>query len=83
MKFYRRRTYKNQLGKLQLIAFAVFIALSSAIAFYVWQNGSDTVLGIPLQISLISLVLPILCGGLIFWFARKYDELSWQRDDER
>ncbi len=79
----RRTGYARQLNKLQLIGGCVFAIVLGVVLTLVWQLGTQLFLGIPMQIGLISLLLPIVLGVLVYWFAHMHDKLSWQRDDER
>lgn len=79
----KRSSYARQLSRFQLIGISVSAIAFGAIFVAVWQFGELLLLGAPLQISLISIFLPILLGAVIIWFARKHDQLSWKRDDER
>ncbi|MCP4071089.1 MAG: hypothetical protein GY742_05025 [Hyphomicrobiales bacterium] len=61
---------------------ALFALLFCLLFYLVWHHGADTVMGIPLQLMLITIIFPLLTAGLLFWLARKFEELAWQGDDE-
>ncbi len=61
---------------------ALFALLFCLLFYLVWNLGVNTVIGIPLQLVLITIFFPILLAGLLFWLARKFEELAWLNEDE-
>ncbi len=77
------RPFRKSSKTISLSICGVLFALLFCLLFYlVWHHGTDTVIGIPLQLMLITIIFPLLLAGLLFWLARKFEELAWQGDDE-
>ena len=47
-----------------------------------WVRGTTTLWGIPLQISIVTLAIPLCLGALLLWVSRQLDYQTWQSDDE-
>ena len=73
---------KNSITISLSICGALFALLFCLTFYLVWYHGAVTVIGIPLQLVLITIVFPTLLAGLLFWLARKFEELAWQSEDE-
>ena len=77
------RPFRKSSITISLSISGALLALLFGLLFYlVWYHGTDTVVGIPLQLVLITIVFPVLLAGILFWLARKFEELTWQNEDE-
>ncbi len=76
------KRYQPGFAATLLISLLVFWAISSSIIYFVFYYGTYQVLGIPAQLLVITVVLPVLLIALIFHIAKKLDEHAWSNDRE-
>jgi hypothetical protein len=74
-----RPKYGNGLTKTIAISGVAFVFVLFFIFYFIWTSGAFAIIGIPLQMLLITLILPVAMVALIFRFARKLD---WLENDE-
>ncbi len=61
---------------------AMLLFLVMAAGYFIWIFGNVYIFGIPLQVIVISFLVPVFLCVLLFWFARQQDRHAWQSDDE-
>lgn len=60
----------------------VFALMVCAIFYVVLVLDEGSVYGIPLPMAVVTIAVPTLLSGLVFWFARALERHGWQCDDE-
>ncbi len=65
-----------------LISLLIFCTISGIFLYFVFFYGTYPVLGIPAQLLVATIVLPVLLIALIFHIAKKLDEHAWSNDRE-
>jgi len=65
-----------------LIALLIFSTISGIFLYFVSFYGTYPVFGIPAQLLVATIVLPVLLIALIFHIAKKLDEHAWSNERE-
>ena len=77
-----KSSHKNKIMKTIIIGATLFDLAIATIFYFIWFQGMNFVFGLPLQMLMVTIILPITCCILLFWLARKLDSISWLEGDE-
>lgn len=73
---------KFGLTQIHAIFALVFFLVIGSLVYFVWTKGIVSIIGIPVQLLLVTLILPGVLAVLLFWFARIIEELLRMNEDE-
>lgn len=62
----------------RLVGLIVLIIAIVITGYVIWFYGTTTFIGVPLQIILVTLALPLILVSLIFWFSGKQEQQAWR-----
>lgn len=67
-----------------LVISGSFFGLAVCFALYlVWFQGMELIFGIPAQLLMATIILPVVLAGMLFRHARKLERLDRLRDDAK
>ncbi|MCF6322029.1 MAG: hypothetical protein L3J32_09710 [Rhizobiaceae bacterium] len=76
------KKYQPGLAKTLLISSIVYCVIGGATLYFILYYGTYPVLGIPVQMLLATIGLPVLLIALIFNIATKIDKHAWSNDGD-